>query len=89
MLTIHVLGIGADDAFIFCKIWRTVKQEKNSSIVKLMGDTFHHAFLTMFVTSLTTSVAFLASYTSSVTAICCFRYWNISKPIVLCRNIFF
>ncbi|CAH1377826.1 unnamed protein product [Tenebrio molitor] len=73
---IVAIGIGADDAFIFCKIWHTVKEEKNSSIVKLMGDTFHHAFFSMFVTSLTTSVAFLASYASSVIAICCFSIFS-------------
>lgn len=42
-------------------------------MVKNMTDSFHHAFVTMFVTALTTAVAFLGSYISSVTAVCCFR----------------
>lgn len=66
-------GIGADDAFIFCKMWYTVKNENKSSLVKMMNDTFHHAFFSIFVLSITTAVAFLASYVSSITAICCFR----------------
>ncbi|KAL3289765.1 hypothetical protein HHI36_023160 [Cryptolaemus montrouzieri] len=67
------IGIGSDDAFIFCKVWFKMKQEeKDRSLTHLLTDTFHHAFVSIFVTTLTTSVAFMASYVSSVTAICCF-----------------
>ncbi|CAH0562519.1 unnamed protein product [Brassicogethes aeneus] len=72
LATIVAIGIGADDAFIFCKIWHIQKNEKSISIDKLMTDTFRHAFFSMFVTSLTTTVAFLSSYVSSVTAVSCF-----------------
>jgi predicted RND superfamily exporter protein len=69
-----VAGIGADDAFIFCKVWQCAKAEKNGgSLVKLVHDTLRHAMLSMFVTSLTTAAAFYASYISSITAIGCFR----------------
>ncbi|KAJ4434346.1 hypothetical protein ANN_22905 [Periplaneta americana] len=67
-------GIGADDAFIFCKVWQCAKAEKNNgTLVKLVHDTLRHATLSMFVTSLTTAAAFYASYISSITAIGCFR----------------
>ena len=67
-------GIGADDAFIFCKVWQCAKAEKNSgSLVKLVHDTLRHAMMSMFVTSLTTAAAFYASFVSSITAIGCFR----------------
>lgn len=67
------LGIGADDAFIFCKVWQAMKGKKNNSLIHIMNDTMHHAFVSMIVTSFTTSAAFLASYISSITAIKCFR----------------
>lgn len=69
------LGIGSDDAFIFCKVWETDKQQKISSggITKLVQETMKHAVPSMLVTSLTTAVAFFASIVSNVTAINCFR----------------
>ncbi|XP_056645516.1 protein dispatched [Diorhabda sublineata] len=72
LATIVAIGIGSDDAFIFCKIWQIQKQDSSCSLLKVMADTFHHAFMSMFVTALTTSVAFLGSYVSSVTAVSCF-----------------
>ncbi|KAK9890454.1 hypothetical protein WA026_010540 [Henosepilachna vigintioctopunctata] len=70
---IVAIGIGSDDAFIFCKVWLRVKQESNDRpMVHMLTDTFHHAFVSIFVTTLTTTVAFMASYISSVTATCCF-----------------
>lgn len=69
-------GIGADDAFIYCKIWEKGKEKKisNNGLVKLVQETMKHAVPSMFVTSLTTAVAFFASVVSNVTAINCFRY---------------
>lgn len=71
-----MLGIGADDAFIYCKIWERSKEQKisNNGLVRLVQETMKHAVPSMFVTSLTTAVAFFASVVSNVTAINCFRY---------------
>lgn len=69
-----ISGIGSDDAFIFCKTWETQKLNQDGSLEQIMTDTFHHAFMTMFITSLTTAVAFLGSSISAVTAVACFRY---------------
>ncbi|KOC67518.1 Protein dispatched [Habropoda laboriosa] len=73
---IVAVGIGADDAFIYCKIWERGKQQKISSngLVRLVQETMKHAIPSMFVTSLTTAVAFFASVVSNVTAINCFRH---------------
>lgn len=43
-------------------------------MVRLVQETMKHAVPSMFVTSLTTAVAFFASVVSNVTAINCFRY---------------
>ncbi|XP_063242455.1 protein dispatched isoform X2 [Bacillus rossius redtenbacheri] len=73
LASIVVIGIGADDAFIFCKVWQCSKVEKNnSSLVRLVDETLRHATLSMFVTTLTTAAAFYASYVTSITAIGCF-----------------
>nr|CAD7573470.1 unnamed protein product [Timema californicum] len=70
LASIVAVGIGADDAFIFCKVWQCAKTEKdNGTLVKLVHDTLKHATLSMFVTTLTTAAAFYASYVSSITAI--------------------
>ncbi|KAH7948639.1 hypothetical protein HPB51_028432 [Rhipicephalus microplus] len=63
VLTLTIaIGIGADDAFIYCKTWGAAKAEKNSgTLVKLVRDTLHHACLSMLVTSVTTAAAFFAS----------------------------
>ncbi|KAG5331523.1 DISP1 protein, partial [Acromyrmex charruanus] len=68
------VGIGADDAFIYCKVWESKKEQKlsNDGLVLLVQETMIHAFPAMFVTSLTTAVAFFASIVSNVTAINCF-----------------
>ncbi|KZC07514.1 Protein dispatched [Dufourea novaeangliae] len=72
------VGIGADDAFIYCKIWEKGKQQKvsNNGLIKLVQETMKHAVPSMFVTSLTTAVAFFASVVSNVTAINCFSLFS-------------
>lgn len=72
LATIVVIGIGADDVFIFCKVWHKKKLDRNSSVVQLMADTFQHAILSMLVTSLTTAAAFYSSLFSNITTVCCF-----------------
>lgn len=49
----------------------------NDGLVKLVQETMKHAVPSMFVTSLTTAVAFFASVVSNVTAINCFRYTSV------------
>lgn len=74
MVTLIVMvGIGADDLFIYCKVWRLAKSEKNNGVLeKIVGDTLRHTTLSMLVTSLTTAAAFYANYISDITAIRCF-----------------
>lgn len=74
MVTLIVMiGIGADDLFIYCKVWHLAKAEKNNGVLeKIISDTLRHTTLSMVVTSLTTTAAFYASYISDITAIKCF-----------------
>ncbi|XP_049846062.1 protein dispatched [Schistocerca gregaria] len=73
LASVVAVGIGADDAFIFCKMWQCIKAERNSwTVVKLMEEALSNAALSMFVTSLTTAAAFYTSCVSYITAIRCF-----------------
>ncbi|XP_063887367.1 protein dispatched-like [Scylla paramamosain] len=73
LTTVIAVGIGADDTFVYCRVWTLAKQDKNTgTMVKLVADTFHHAAASIAVTSLTTAAAFLASCVSHITAIRCF-----------------
>lgn len=70
---IILVGIGADDAFVLCDIWNYAKADKPSSgLCETVNVTLHHAALSMFVTSFTTSAAFYANFVSNITAIRCF-----------------
>ncbi|KAK4871478.1 hypothetical protein RN001_015602 [Aquatica leii] len=82
--TIVAIGIGADDAFIFCKAWHSARAEMNSSTIKIMNSTFNHAFVSMLITSVTTAAAFLASYISSITAVRCFSIFATTAVIINC-----
>ncbi|XP_054720432.1 protein dispatched homolog 1-like [Uloborus diversus] len=88
LLTIVIIiGIGADDACIYCKIWACAKAEKNNgTLVKLVRDTLHHACMSMFVTSITTAVAFFGSIVSNITAVRCFSIF--AGTAVLANFIF-
>ncbi|KFM82675.1 Protein dispatched-like protein, partial [Stegodyphus mimosarum] len=84
---IIIIGIGADDACIYCKIWACAKAEKNNgTLVKLVRDTLHHACLSMFITSVTTAVAFFGSVISNITAVRCFSIF--AGTAVLANFIF-
>ncbi|KAL0276394.1 UNVERIFIED_CONTAM: hypothetical protein PYX00_003982 [Menopon gallinae] len=84
MLAIVVaIGIGADDSFIFYKMWQCSKLEKvNCTLLKLVSTTLQHARVSMFVTSLTTAAAFYSNFVSSITAINCFSVFAGTAVLV-------
>lgn len=68
-----VIAIGADDVFVYSKIWHLAKRQRNNgTLEKLVSDTLKHATLSMFVTSLTTAGALLSNIVSPITSIKCF-----------------
>ncbi|XP_031553348.1 protein dispatched homolog 1-like [Actinia tenebrosa] len=70
---VFLVGIGADDAFVYYDIWRQTKlAHPDADVVTLTFKTLRYAALSMFVTSFTTSAAFFASVTSHITSIKCF-----------------
>ena len=87
MVTVIVMiGIGADDVFIYCKVWHLSKSEPNNgALEKIITDTLRHATLSMLVTSLTTAASFYANSISDVTAIQCFSIY--AGTAVLCNFV--
>jgi protein dispatched 1 len=104
LVIVVVIGIGADDAFLYVKIWNTVSKQlirdnivtqdncltdiKNVSsagetiLVQILEETLKHSVVTMFITSLTTAVAFFASYVSYIPAINCFSVFAGTAVLV-------
>ncbi|XP_072163739.1 protein dispatched homolog 1-like [Diadema setosum] len=82
-----VLGVGADDAFIFYDIYvsiRTRYPDKDSRFI--LEHTMKEAFPTMFVTSLTTASALFMNATGSITAI---RLYGVYAGLVILCNFLF
>ena len=67
-----ILGIGADDVFIFFDTWKETAHNKYPSLAHRMSDCYRKACLAMFFTSLTTAIAFIVSATSPFLAVSTF-----------------
>lgn len=68
-----VLGIAADDIFVFHDAWvQSEERFTQKSINQRMAYVIRRAYRQMFVTSCTTSVAFLANFFSSLIPISTF-----------------
>ncbi|CAH1792544.1 unnamed protein product [Owenia fusiformis] len=62
MISIYIiLGIGADDFFVFVNTWQATGLENHSSLAHRLSVCYKRAAGTMFFTSLTTSMAFFSS----------------------------
>lgn len=87
LAVIVIVGIGADDAFIYVKVWNCAIAERElakdsasggsksatrDTLAGLVAVTMTHAAISMMVTSLTTAVAFYSSFLNSITAVKCF-----------------
>ena len=67
---VFLVGIGADDAFVYYDIWRQTRAANpNANIMQLTLKTLRYAAMSMLVTSLTTASAFFAGVSSTITPI--------------------
>ena len=74
---VFLVGIGADDAFVYYNIWRQTRAANPyANIKQLTLKTLRYSALSMLVTSLTTSSAFFAGVSSNITAIRCFGIFS-------------
>ena len=87
---IFIVGIGADDAFVYTGIWEEAKhvyviddnENHTQYLVKWTIHSLRHAVLAMLVTSLTTAAAFYANISSSITSVKCFGLYAGTSIIV-------
>ena len=63
-----ILGIGADDIFVFYDTWRLTAYSSYPSLAHRLSDAYSKSVLSMFITSLTTCVAFFSSAISPLLA---------------------
>ncbi|KAJ8311351.1 hypothetical protein KUTeg_010706 [Tegillarca granosa] len=63
-----ILGIGADDLFVFYDTWRLSAFSSYPSLAHRVSDVYKKSALSMFITSLTTMIAFFASAISPLLA---------------------
>ncbi|XP_072940767.1 protein dispatched [Epargyreus clarus] len=104
LVVVVVIGIGADDAFLYVKIWKMISKQlirdnviseengltdiKNVSsagetiLVQILVETLKHSVVAIFITTLTTAVAFFASYVSYIPAINCFSVFAGTSVLV-------
>ena len=72
-----IIGVGADDTFVYLDIWRqSLSDHQGSPLHVIIQNTLHHATVTMLVTSLTTAGSLYASIISDVTAVKCFALFS-------------
>ena len=67
-----ILGIGADDVFVFYDTWKQSGCKKFKSLAHRLSYTYRKASLAMLFTSLTTATAFIMSATSPFLAVSSF-----------------
>lgn len=67
-----ILGIGADDVFVFCDTWRASKDKVFPSLLSRFSSVYSHAASAMFITSFTTMVAFISNVFSPLLGVSSF-----------------
>jgi hypothetical protein len=71
-----ILGIGADDIFVFMDTWKQSKGKNYKSLAHRLSDVYRHAAKAMFITSFTTIVAFVSNVSSPLLAISSFGLFS-------------
>ena len=84
VLTIFiVLGIGADDIFVFYDVWRNTGHEDYPTLAHRLSDAYRKSVFSMLFTSITTAVAFMASGIEPLLAT---RSFGVFSGIVIIVN---
>ena len=67
-----ILGIGADDIFVFCDTWRASQEKDFPDLITRFSAVYLHAAGAMFITSFTTMVAFISNVASPLLGVSSF-----------------
>jgi hypothetical protein len=80
-----ILGIGADDLFVFYDAWRLTAFSPYPSLAHRLNEAYSKSCKSMFITSLTTAVAFTASALSPLLAT---KSFGVFAAILVFYNYF-
>ncbi|XP_070577305.1 protein dispatched homolog 1-like isoform X2 [Ptychodera flava] len=80
-----ILGIGADDVFVFMDTWRATSFEAYPSLEHRLSDAYRRSSVTMLVTSLTTAMAFFVNAFSPLLGV---KTFGIFAGILVLVNYF-
>ncbi|XP_038057504.1 protein dispatched homolog 1-like [Patiria miniata] len=73
MSVILLLGVGADDTFVYMDLWKKCRLEfGDQDLPRLVYETLRHASVSMFVTSFTTATALYVTVISDIVVVKCF-----------------
>ena len=78
-----VLGIGADDIYVFYDVWRNTGHEDYPTLAHRLSDAYRKSVFSMLFTSITTAVAFFANAISPLLAT---RSFGVFSGIVIIVN---
>ena len=78
-----ILGIGADDIFVFYDSWRLTELSSYPGLAHRLSDAYSKSALSMFVTSLTTCVAF---FTSTISPLLATRSFGVFSGLLIMYN---
>ena len=78
-----ILGIGADNVFVFYDIWRNSRCDEYLSVAHRLSDCYKRSVFSMLFTSLTTAVAFLSS---GITPLLGTRSFGVFSALVVVVN---
>ncbi|XP_069117661.1 protein dispatched homolog 1-like [Argopecten irradians] len=77
-----ILGIGADDVFVYFDTWRATSHEHMESLEQRLSECYRRASKSMLITSLTTMVAFISNAFSPVLAISSFGLFSATLVLI-------
>ncbi|XP_055880253.1 protein dispatched homolog 3-like isoform X1 [Biomphalaria glabrata] len=77
-----ILGIGADNIFVFNDTWRATAHEKHASMEERLSSCYRRASKSMMITSLTTFVAFVSNAFSPLLLISSFGVFSSVLVVV-------
>ena len=81
-----IIGIGADDVFVFYDTWRLTANTKYPTKAHRLSDFYQKAAKTTFITSLTTTLAFLVTSISPLLAV---KTFGLFSALLVAVNYIF
>ncbi|XP_021340144.1 protein dispatched homolog 1-like [Mizuhopecten yessoensis] len=77
-----ILGIGADDVFVYFDTWRATSHDQMESLEQRLSKCYRRASKSMLITSLTTMVAFISNAFSPVLGISSFGLFSATLVFI-------